>query len=228
VGSVFAARFVSDVDELFDYGLLRQWEEATLVSVSVNTPTLVLGGNQSVDVVDRERLRPVPLRRRRGGGGMVLVQPGDVWVDWWIPSSDPRWSPDVHVMSVRAGRWWRDALAPMVHDDVIVHEGSLEGDRAQRVVCFAGRGPGEIFVNDRKAVGITQWRVREGAYISSILHAKASSDVLRFVVDPPPGLAAALDHHRLTELVDADSETVVNSLARASGDWRMMLHVITL
>jgi len=214
------------VGELYDYAVIRQWTDPTMVVVTALAPTVVLGGNQSVDVLDLERVATTPLRRRRGGGGMVLVQPGDVWVDWWLPVNDHRWSADVHEMSVRAGRWWRDALVPHVTPDVVVHEGPLEGDRAHRVVCFAGRGPGEVFVNDRKAVGITQWRVREGAYLSSILHASASSDVLRFLKDPSPGLAAALDHHRLGDLVAVDGEVIVDALALASGEWRLTPHRI--
>ena len=158
---------------------------------------------------------------------MVLVQPGDVWVDWWIPTDDERWSDDVRVMSIRAGRWWRDALAPLVSRGVVVHEGSREGEPAHRIACFAGRGPGEIFVGDRKAVGITQWRVREGAYVSSILHANASSDVLGFLREPPPGLATALEHHRLADLADVDGPTIVDALVLASGSWRRMTHRVT-
>ena len=219
---------MNEVVELFDYAAVRQWDDATMVSVSVATPTLVLGGHQALDDVEHDRLDSTPVRRRRGGGGMVLVQPGDAWVDWWIPSHDPRWSPDVHEMSVRAGRWWRDVLGPLVASEVVVHEGSLEGDPAHRVVCFAGRGPGEIFVDDRKAVGVTQWRVREGAYVSSVLHVNASTDVLRFVKEPAPGLAAALDHHRLAYLVGVDRPTLVESLARISGEWRMVQSLIDL
>ena len=35
------------------------------------------------------------------------------------------------------------------------------------LVCFAGRGPGEVFHGDRKVVGLSQWRAREGALFSS-------------------------------------------------------------
>ena len=35
------------------------------------------------------------------------------------------------------------------------------------LVCFAGRGPGEVFLGARKVVGLTQWRAREGALFSS-------------------------------------------------------------
>ncbi len=37
-------------------------------------------------------------------------------------------------------------------------------------MCFAGRGPGEVFAGDRKLVGLSQWRGREGALFSSCLY----------------------------------------------------------
>ena len=55
------------------------------------------------------------------------------------------------------------------------------------LVCFAGRGPGEVFHGDRKVVGLSQWRAREGALFSSCAY-------LRW--DPAPLLA----------LVDVDEE----------------------
>jgi hypothetical protein len=63
------------------------------------------------------------------------------------------------------------------------------------VACFAGRGPGEIFVDGRKVVGVSQWRVREGAFVSTVLHADSSSPLLDILYDVPDGLGDALNHH---------------------------------
>lgn len=210
MGAVSAARLVT-VEDLYDYSSLRQVASATMFVVRTERPTLVLGGSQSSDVLDARKLSTTPLRRRRGGGGIVLVRPNDLWIDWWIPQSDERWSYDVHVSSVRVGRWWADALGA-VADDVVVHEGALEGEAAHRVVCFAGRGPGEVFVQGRKAVGVTQWRVREGVFASTVLHAEPTADVLDFLASVPPGLAEALDHHALSTLVSVDRSTTLSRL----------------
>jgi lipoate-protein ligase A len=213
------------VDDLYDYRTLRQLEAATMFVVRADRATLVLGGSQSPDLLDPVKASEMPVRRRRGGGGLVLVRPEDLWVDWWIPHDDERWSHDVHVSSLRVGQWWGDALSPSV-DGVRVHAGSLEGDVAFRVVCFAGRGPGEVFVNGRKAVGVTQWRVREGVLISTVLHAEPTSDVLDFLHSVPDGLAEALDHAALSSLISVDRTQVLARLAASSAPSRYVERVV--
>ena len=100
-----------------------------------------------------------------------------------------------------------------------MHERGLEGDQAYRVVCFAGRGPGEVFVDERKTVGLTQWRVREGVFLSTVLHAEATSDVLDYLAVVPEGLSDALDHQALASLEQADGATIVARLREVSGSW---------
>ncbi len=198
-----------DVEELYDYAVVRELASATMLIVRPSAPTFVLGGSQALDVLDPERRATVPLRRRRGGGGVVLLQPEDVWVDWWIPVDDPRWSSDLHVTSRLAGGWWREVLAERVDGVVEMHEGSLQGDPAWRVACFAGRGPGEVFVDGRKAAGVTQWRVREGVFLSTVLHSASSRPIIDLLVDVPAGLEAALEHHTLDSLaLDGDDVTM--------------------
>jgi lipoate-protein ligase A len=211
---------VSEVGELYDYSELRQLTEATMLVVDVDRPVVVLGGSQSSDVLAPGRLGGVALRRRRGGGGLVLLQPGDLWIDWWIPTDDPRWSHDVHVSSILVGSWWRDVLSPLVRGEAVVFRGSLEGEVEHRVACFAGRGPGEVFVNDRKAVGLTQWRVREGIFLSSVLHSKSSTGLIELLRHPPKGLAEALDHHLISTLGIEDLQSLIDALRTASGPWR--------
>jgi hypothetical protein len=53
-----------------------------------------------------------------------------------------------------------------------VHTGRSEPGAFGDLVCFAGRGPGEVFLNDRKIVGLSQWRSREGALFSSCAYAE--------------------------------------------------------
>jgi lipoate-protein ligase A len=88
------------------------------------------------------------------------------------------------------------------------------------VVCFAGRGPGEVFVDGKKAVGLAQWRVREGIFVTTVLHNGPTDGVIDLLSDPPPGLREALDHHVSSSLALHDPEDLIDDLAVRSGPWR--------
>lgn len=206
-------------EDLYNYDELRHLEVATVFVARVDRATLVLGGNQTSDVVDRSLDPTVNLRRRRGGGGLVLLRPEDLWIDWWIPRGDPRWSHDVRVSSIQVGNWWATALRAHTPGAVLVHEGALEGEAQFRVVCFAGRGPGEVFVDARKTVGLTQWRVREGVFVSTVLHVGPTTDVLAYLREVPVGLDQALDHQTLASLTLGDRDRFLAEVLDASGHW---------
>ena len=138
--------------------------------------TLVLGSTQSSDVVDAVRAteRGVAVVRRRGGGGAVLLRPGDhLWIEAWIPRGDPLWEADVAVAAEWVGAWWRDALDPDGDGarGLTVHHGRAVPGPHGDLVCFSGRGPGEVFLADRKVMGISQWRSREGSLFHTCAYA---------------------------------------------------------
>jgi lipoate-protein ligase A len=207
------------VEELYDYHALRSLEEATMFVGHLDEPILVLGSSQSPQVLDEARVSSLNLRRRRGGGGLVWLRPGDVWIDWWIPAHDVRWSRDVRVSAARAGGWWREALGACVTRPVEVYDGPLVGEAHHRVVCFAGSGPGEVFVDGRKAVGLAQWRVHEGCLLTSVLPASRSEGVVDLLAIEPEGLRAALAHQTTSSLGIEDSGALVEDLRRLSGPW---------
>ncbi len=140
----------------------------------VERPTLVLGSTQPVELVARLRVkeRGVDVARRRGGGGSVFLQPGDhVWIDSWIPRHDPLWDVDVSAAAAWVGAWWCEALATLGVGGLDVHSGRSVPGELGELVCFAGRGPGEVFHHGRKVTGLSQWRGREGALFSSCAYA---------------------------------------------------------
>lgn len=214
--AVFASRLVS-VGDLYDYDAIRHLDVATVVVARPRAAALVVGSSQDEGVLDRERCEIDQVRRRRGGGGVVLVAPEDLWIDWWIPAGDHRWRADSRASSRLVGQWWRDALSHRRLADLVVHEGGLEGVIDHRVVCFAGRGPGEVFAGGLKAVGVTQWRVREGVFLSSMVPSRSAREILDCLADVPEGLNIALEHHTTASL-GLDASDVARVLA-ASGDW---------
>ena len=126
---------------------------------------IVLGSGQRPDLVDAAaaRRRGLPVLRRRSGGGVVLVSRADLlWVDVLVPRTDRLWHPDVGRAFLWLGELWRSALGG-VGIAADVYEGRYEPGTWGSLVCFAGRGPGEVFVAGRKVVGLSQRRSSGGA-----------------------------------------------------------------
>jgi lipoate-protein ligase A len=133
--------------------------------LEVERPALVLGSTQPDAIVDPGALgaAEVELVRRRSGGGAVLLVPGDaLWVDVVLPRSDPLWDDDVGRATWWLGRAWAAALGELGLP-ATVHESGLVRTRWSPLVCFAGWGPGEVAVGGRKAVGVASRRNRAGA-----------------------------------------------------------------
>jgi lipoate---protein ligase len=141
----------------------------------VERPVLVLGSTQPTELVDGPAMRGrgIELARRRGGGGAVYLEPGaQLWVDAWVPRDDPLWILDVSAAAEWVGRWWMDALGGFGLSGFSVHAGRAAPGELGDLVCFAGRGPGEMFHGARKVVGLSQWRAREGALFSSCAYVR--------------------------------------------------------
>lgn len=139
----------------------------------------MLGSAQKGSDVDQHALNDAGLGlvRRKSGGGAVLVEPNDmVWVDVILPRHDSLWRDDVGMAFHWLGDVWRRTLKALAVSHVTVHDGAMINTIWSRQICFAGLGPGECLIDGRKAVGISQKRTREGAVFQC-------SVLLRF--DPP-------------------------------------------
>ncbi|MFN2507053.1 MAG: biotin/lipoate A/B protein ligase family protein [Acidimicrobiales bacterium] len=176
----------------------RPWPRPVVCSVSFLTadrPALVLGSTQPETVADPDRLATagVELVRRRSGGGAVLLHPGSVvWADVMVPAGDGLWCTDVGRAFLWLGRVWAEALAAVGVDGAAVHTGPLVRSEWSDLVCFAGLGPGEITLDGRKVVGMSQRRTREGALFQC-------AALLRWDVDRLAGLLG-LDASAAAEL----------------------------
>jgi lipoate-protein ligase A len=126
-------------------------------------PALVLGSTQPESVVVGDAAG-IDVVRRRSGGGAVLVEPDRVaWIDVAIGRDDPLWDDDVGVAFHWLGRVWAGALEALGLRGPVVHTGALVRTALSDLVCFAGLGPGEVTVDGAKVVGMAQRRTRAGA-----------------------------------------------------------------
>jgi lipoate-protein ligase A len=145
----------------------------TMTVLEVDRPALVLGSTQPDDHVDAAACAAtgVDVVRRRSGGGAVLLLPGrSVWVDVTITRDDPLWDDDVGRAAHWLGRAWAAAVTTLGVDEPVVHTGAVIESGWSRRVCFAGIGPGEVLAGGRKLVGLSQRRTRDGARFQCALH----------------------------------------------------------
>jgi lipoate-protein ligase A len=132
---------------------------------------LVLGSTQAAVEVSG-----LAVCRRKSGGGAVLVRPGEVlWIDVLIPRTDVLWDDDVGRAAHWLGRTWAEAL-----ERGVVHTGGLVHTFFSSQICFAGIGPGEVLIDGRKVVGISQRRTRAGArFQCAVMRAWNPSELAR-------------------------------------------------
>jgi len=166
--------------------------------VSVCRPTrraIVLGSTQRLTVVDSAAAEAAGLDvvRRRSGGGAVLVTPDDpVWVDVWVPVDDPLWTADVTGAFGWLGSAWAGALARLGAPDAEVQgPGPGACTRWSSHVCFGGVGAGEVTVAHRKVVGLAQRRNRAGAWFHGACVMRWDPSLLLEVLDLTTGERSA-------------------------------------
>jgi len=151
-------------------------------------PALVLGSTQvPADVVEGVTIDVV---RRRSGGGAVLVVPGDLlWLDVIVPAGDDLWDDDVGRATHWLGSVWVEALA-VVGVDAVVHTGPMVRTEWSDRVCFAGVGPGEVLTPDgRKLVGISQRRTRDAARFQCAALGRWDPSIGDLLAVPPAAIA---------------------------------------
>ena len=181
--------------------------------LQVERPALVVGSAQAaadVDATLAARLGLEVVRRRSGGGAVVLVPDEVVWCDLVLPAGDGAVVDDVGEQFVAAGERWRAALSARGPDvgRLVVQPASTRPGPQGRVVCFGGLGPGEVVRSGRpaggtdggsgmppaqrpldhpstaKLVGLSQRRTRAGVRVQGLVHRTFDADRTARLVAP--------------------------------------------
>ena len=167
------------------------WRQGVRIVQCVPTsPTIVLGSRQSADIVNESALMREGLEvvRRRSGGGAVLVDARQsVWVDIEVGVEDSRYRSEPMAMMEQVGEWWMNALRSLncCPPDIWQFKGAMQCDAGGDVICFAGRAHGELMVGESKLVGLSQRRTRDGARVQGQIHFDDPTDVMLAVLAEP-------------------------------------------
>lgn len=184
--------------------------------LDVDDAALVLGSSQPIEHVDLDACRRagVEVVRRRSGGGAVLLHPGDaIWVDVLIPTSHHHWTSDVTSSAWWLGDVWRATMTELGVADTAVHHGSMISTRWSGHVCFAGVAGGEVTASNldadgravtSKVVGISQRRTRAAARFQCAVYRRwRPAAHAELFVQPGP---SALDLGDAAMAVDATAD----------------------
>jgi lipoate-protein ligase A len=186
-----------------------------------DSAAVVIGSAQSASDFDPDRLATagVGLVRRRSGGGAVLVAPGEqVWLDVFVPARDVLWQDDVGRSFYWLGEVYKAAIARVLDEPpertaIVVNLGPAKAAPWSKVLCYAGLGAGEVTVAGDKVVGMSQRRQRSGAWIHSMAllshRAEDLTDLLSGSRDDRAAAREALDRAGL-----ADSAHLAEPLTR--------------
>ena len=83
-------------------------------------------------------------------------------------------------------------------------------------MCFAGRGPGEVFVDGAKVVGLAQRRTRAGArFQCAVLRRWEPERLIEAVVATAERAAAQQDLPAVARGLDIEGEAVVSAFVSA-------------
>ena len=160
-------------------------------------PAIVLGSSQKDEDVDHAfcAANGIDVVRRRSGGGAVYVHPTEsLWIDIVVPRGDSLWSDDIGKSMWWIGDWWVALLADAGVVSAQVHRGAFERNDWSDIVCFAGKGSGEVFPQEshaqQKIVGISQRRTRDYARFQCIAYFQWDAALHAAML---PGLAKDVD-----------------------------------
>lgn len=186
-----------------DFHAMDLHSERALWWCDVSSAALIVGSSQSESLIDGEcaTRHDIDVVRRRSGGGLVYVDPTDsVWIDITIPVNDSLWTVDITTSMLWLGDVFVNAFSSWVNADV--YNGSFSAGEFGRAVCFASHSPGEVFVGDRKLVGISQRRTRDSARFQCVVYRQWNAD---------PWMSCVADEHAASGVRQLQVETLKES-----------------
>ena len=150
---------------------------------------LVLGSTQNLSIVDSTecRKRGIEIVKRRSGGGAVLLSSETtVWIDVVLPATHELSVNDIGQAPLWLGKLFQQVLTDLGVADLTLHETAMEKTDWSTLICFAGRGPGEVFTsNGHKVVGISQRRTREWARFQIVVSLAWRPEILLALLNVP-------------------------------------------
>lgn len=183
----------------------------------VTSPALVLGSAQDQSVVDAAACRAagVDVIRRRSGGGAVLLLPGEVvWFDVIVPLAGTGGPGHGPMSDIRRSMVWLGERLRDVMGRGTVHDGPLVATPWSRTICFDGIGPGELVVDGAKLVGISQRRTRHAARFQVCAHTSYDPSALPALLRP--GHRPPTDVLRPVALIDDATAGTLPELLRTT------------
>ena len=160
--------------------------------ISLFTPdqsAIILGSTQERTLINEKAclVNNIEIVKRRSGGGIVfLTEDSTIWIDVEIPREHSLWLNDVGDSSLWLGEVFKKELSELCDVNLEVHRSGLIKTVWSPLICFAGRGPGEVFTQDgRKVVGISQRRSRDWARFQCAVSLQWKPELLLELLNEP-------------------------------------------
>ncbi|MSV57111.1 MAG: hypothetical protein F2909_00735 [Actinobacteria bacterium] len=152
-------------------------------------PAIILGSTQERSLINEKAClaNKIEIVKRRSGGGIVfLAEDSTIWIDVEIPREHSLWLKDVGDSSLWLGEVFKKELSELCDVKLELHRDALIKTAWSSLICFAGRGPGEVFSQDgRKVVGISQRRTRDWARFQCAISLQWKPELLLELLNEP-------------------------------------------
>ena len=170
-------------------------------------PAIILGSTQERSLVNEEMClaKKIEIVKRRSGGGIVfLAEDSTIWIDVEIPREHSLWVNDVGDSSLWLGEVFRKELSELCDVNLELHRSGLIKTVWSPLICFAGRGPGEVFTEDgRKVVGISQRRTRDWARFQCAVSLQWKPELLLELLNEPRPTISEIENCGSNLLLDS-------------------------